>query len=146
MKLGELLTALEIKDTLPPDKLEREVKDITYDSRRVKPGSLFVAVRGFHSDGHQFISQAIQRGAIGIIAEERITDKGGSAIPVINVSNSRTALAGLAAAFFDHPSRKIKLIGITGTKGKTTTSYLVKSIIEAAGHTTGLIGTIDYHV
>ena len=146
MKLGELLTALEIKKTLPPDKLEREVKDITYDSRKVKPGSLFVAVRGFHSDGHQFISQAIQRGAMGIIAEERIIDKGGSAIPVINVSNSRTALAGLAAAFFGHPSRKLKLIGITGTKGKTTTSYLVKSIIEAAGYTTGLIGTIGYHV
>jgi len=145
MKLGELLTALEIKDTLPPDKLEREVKDITYDSRRVKPGSLFVAVRGFHSDGHQFISQAIKRGAGAVVAEEAVQTIA-SDVPVILVSDTRKALARLAAMFNGYPSHRIKVIGITGTKGKTTTSYLLKSIIEAAGHVTGLIGTIDYRV
>jgi UDP-N-acetylmuramoyl-L-alanyl-D-glutamate--2,6-diaminopimelate ligase len=146
MKLGALLTALETRAALPPDWLEREVGDIASDSRKVKPGSLFVAVRGFHSDGHQFISQAKKQGAMAIIAEKSggVTDT--DAVPVILVPDSRLALARLATVFYDHPSQRLKLIGITGTKGKTTTSYLVKSIIEAAGHTTGLIGTIDYRV
>jgi UDP-N-acetylmuramoyl-L-alanyl-D-glutamate--2,6-diaminopimelate ligase len=146
MKLGALLIALEKRTTLPPDRPDREVADITYDSRKVKPGSLFVAVRGFHSDGHQFISQAVQRGALAIVAEDNGPVEGADAVPVIRVPDSRAALASMAAVFYGHPSQRLKLIGITGTKGKTTTSYLVKSIIEAAGHTTGLIGTIDYRV
>ena len=145
MKLGDLLTASGYQAVLPLQGLSREVLDIAHDSRKVKQGSLFVAVRGFHSDGHTFISQALQQGAVAIIAEEqtlRDTDQA----PILCVPDTRTALARIAAAFYHRPSQRLKLIGITGTKGKTTTSYLVKSIIEAAGLSTGLIGTIDYRV
>jgi UDP-N-acetylmuramoyl-L-alanyl-D-glutamate--2,6-diaminopimelate ligase len=146
MKLGDLLTVLEGNSFLPPELLNREVQDITHDSRKVRPGFLFVAVRGYHSDGHQFISQAIEQGAVAVIAEEPGGAKHRADSPVIIVDDSRRALALLANAFFGQPSKRLKLIGITGTNGKTTTSYLLKSIIEAAGHTAGLIGTIDYRV
>lgn len=146
MKLGDLLIVLENKPDLPPDWREREVRDIVHDSRKVKPASLFVAVRGFHSDGHQFILQALQQGAAAIVAEKREGPPVPADTPLIIVDDSRRALALLANAFFGYPSQRLKLIGITGTNGKTTTTYLLKSIIEAAGHTTGLIGTIDYRV
>jgi UDP-N-acetylmuramoyl-L-alanyl-D-glutamate--2,6-diaminopimelate ligase len=146
MKLGDLLIGLETRTTLPPGWRDREVRDIAHDSRKVKPGSLFVAVRGFHSDGHQFISQAIKKGASAIVAEKKVGPPVPADMPLLIVDDSRRALALLANAFFGHPSRRLKLIGITGTNGKTTTTHLVKSIIEAAGHTAGLIGTIDYRV
>ncbi len=146
MKLGELLTVLENNMTLPPGRLEREVRDITHDSRKVKPGSLFVAVRGYHSDGHQFISQAVKQGAAAIVAEKQDGLPVPAGTPLMIVRDSRTALALLADTFFGHPSRRLVLTGITGTNGKTTTTYLLKSIIEAAGHMAGLIGTIDYRV
>jgi UDP-N-acetylmuramoyl-L-alanyl-D-glutamate--2,6-diaminopimelate ligase len=146
MKLGDLLTVLEPNAVLPPSMLNREVRDIVHDSREVKPGFLFVAVRGYHSDGHQFISQAIQQGAMAVIAEKWEGPPPPFDTPIIIVDDSRRALALLANAFFGHPSKRLKLIGITGTNGKTTTSYLLKSIVEAAGHTAGLIGTIDYRV
>jgi len=145
MKLGDLLRALN-GETILPELLEKEVLDITHDSRKVKPGFLFVAVRGFHSDGHQFVPQALQQGAIAVIAEEYAPNAGSVATPIIRVRDSRAALARISDVFYGHPSQRLKLIGITGTKGKTTTSYLVKSIIEAAGHETGLIGTIEYRV
>ena len=146
MKLGDLLAGLESRTTLPSGWREREVRDIAHDSRKVKPGSLFVAVRGFHSDGHQFISQAIQQGAVAIVAEKQAGSPVPADTPLLIVDDSHRALALLANAFFGHPSRRLTLIGITGTNGKTTTSYLVRSILEAAGHTAGLIGTIDYRV
>jgi UDP-N-acetylmuramoyl-L-alanyl-D-glutamate--2,6-diaminopimelate ligase len=102
-------------------------------------------VRGFHSDGHQFISQALDRGAVAVVAEHEGTDTA-SADAMVLVEDTRKALALLADAFYGHPSRRLKLIGVTGTNGKTTTTYLVKSIIEAAGSAAGLIGTIDYRV
>jgi len=145
MKLSELLTtALQV--ALPLHCPDSEVVALSQDSRTVVAGSLFVAVRGFHSDGHQFIPQALMQGAVAIIAEEQRDATATGAAPVILVPDSRAALARLATIFYGHPSQRLKLIGITGTKGKTTTSYLVKSIIEAAGHRTGLIGTIDYRV
>jgi UDP-N-acetylmuramoyl-L-alanyl-D-glutamate--2,6-diaminopimelate ligase len=146
MKLGELVRSLERPSALPPDRLGREVLDIAHDSRKVKPGSLFVAVRGFHSDGHQFIPQAVQQGAVAVVTEHESPAAADSGTPQIIVEDSRRALALLADAFYGHPSRRLALVGITGTNGKTTTTYLVKSIIEAAGQTTGLIGTIDYRV
>ncbi len=146
MKLGELLTALDNAADLPADRLGREVSGIAHDSRKVKPGSLFVAVRGFHSDGHQFILQALRQGAAAIVAEESVAAADFPHVPFIRVKDSRRALALLSAMFYGHPSRRLKVIGITGTNGKTTTTYLVKSIIEAAGKTAGLIGTIDYRV
>jgi UDP-N-acetylmuramoyl-L-alanyl-D-glutamate--2,6-diaminopimelate ligase len=146
MKLGDLLIGLEHTTALPPGWLEREVRDIAHDSRKVKPGTLFVAVRGYHLDGHQFISQAIKQGATAIVAEKKDGPPFPADTPLLIVDDSRRALALLANTFFGHPSRRLMLTGITGTNGKTTTTYLVKSIIEAAGNTAGLIGTIDYRV
>lgn len=146
MKLGDLFMGLEQGATLPPGWRERDVRDISHDSRKVRPGSVFVAVRGFHSDGHQFISQAIHQGAVAIVAERQTGPPVPGDIPLLIVEDSRKALALLANAYFGHPSHRLMLIGITGTNGKTTTTYLVRSILEAAGHTAGLIGTIDYRV
>ncbi|HTP03825.1 MAG TPA: UDP-N-acetylmuramoyl-L-alanyl-D-glutamate--2,6-diaminopimelate ligase [Nitrospirota bacterium] len=146
MKLGELVTVLNNKAVLPQEGLDREVFDIAHDSRKVSPGSLFVAVRGFHSDGHQFIPQAVQAGAVAIVAEKGHNEAAFRMTPTIVVDDSRRALALLAAAFYGHPSQHLILVGITGTNGKTTTTYLIKSIIEAAGRKAGLIGTIDYRV
>jgi len=144
MKLSELLTTA-LRAPLPPHCQDSEVIAISPDSRAIAPGSLFVAVRGFHSDGHQFISQALAQGAVAVIAEQGRAQAAGS-VPLIPVPDSRRALALLADAFYGHPSGRLKLAGITGTNGKTTTSYLVKSIIEAGGGIAGLIGTIDYRV
>lgn len=146
MKLGELVRTVKTQSTLSSDQLDRDVSDIAHDSRKVSKGSLFVAVRGFNSDGHRFIPQAVQQGALAVVVEHEEHSRTLEGTPQIIVEDSRRALAQLAAAFYRYPSQRLKLVGITGTKGKTTTSYLVKAIIEAAGHTAGLIGTIDYRV
>ncbi len=146
MKLGELIGIIKTRSALSPDQRERQVADISHDSRTVQPGSLFVAVRGFHSDGHRFIAQAISRGAAAVVAEAEDTDASAAGVPQIIVDDSRKALALLAGFFYGYPSRKLSLIGVTGTNGKTTTTYLVKSIIEAAGSVSGLIGTIEYRI
>ena len=146
MKLKDLLDVLERAPVLPGDLPDREVTAVAHDSRKVVPGSLFVAVRGFHADGHRFIPQAVLQGAIAVVAEEGSDTGPSGGAPVIRVPDSRRALARLAANFYGYPSRRIRVVGITGTKGKTTTSYLVKSVIEAAGQTAGLIGTIDYRI
>jgi UDP-N-acetylmuramoyl-L-alanyl-D-glutamate--2,6-diaminopimelate ligase len=146
MKLRDLLDSLERAPVLPGDLPDREVQAVAHDSRKVVPGTLFVAVRGFHADGHRFIPQAVRQGAIAVVAEEGGDTGPSGGAPVIHVPDSRRALARLAANFYGYPSRRIRVVGITGTKGKTTTSYLVKSVIEAAGRTAGLIGTIDYRI
>jgi UDP-N-acetylmuramoyl-L-alanyl-D-glutamate--2,6-diaminopimelate ligase len=146
MRLGDLVSALDGEGELPGPWRQREVTGLVQDSRKASPGSVFVAVRGFHSDGHQFIPQAVRQGAAAVVAEESARVEALPDTPVIRVPDSRRALARLAARFYDYPSRRLALAGITGTNGKTTTSYLVRSIIEAAGHTAGLIGTIDYRI
>ncbi|HUJ19654.1 MAG TPA: UDP-N-acetylmuramoyl-L-alanyl-D-glutamate--2,6-diaminopimelate ligase [Nitrospirota bacterium] len=146
MKLGALFSSLKSQSTLSPEQRDREVSDIVYDSRKVRPGSLFVAVRGYHSDGHRFIPPALAQGAVAVIAESRDQAASEAGVPQIIVEDSRAALALVADAFYKHPSGRLALVGVTGTNGKTTTTYLVKSIIEAAGHSCGLIGTIDYRV
>ncbi len=146
MTLGELVSALEGGVELSASLRRREIRSLVQDSRKAVPDSLFVAVRGYHSDGHQFISQAVRQGAAAVVAEENARFEAPPDTPVIRVPDSRRALARLAAKFYGYPSQRLMLIGITGTKGKTTTSYLTKSIIEAAGHTAGLIGTIDYRI
>jgi UDP-N-acetylmuramoyl-L-alanyl-D-glutamate--2,6-diaminopimelate ligase len=146
MKLGELVSALDGVGELPGPWRQREVTDLVQDSRKASPGAVFVAVRGFHSDGHHFIPQAVRQGAAAVVVEENVRIEALPDTPVIRVPDSRRALARLAARFYEYPSRRLALAGITGTNGKTTTSYLVRSIIEAAGHTAGLIGTIDYRI
>ncbi len=122
--------------------LETDITGICYDSRQVKPGDLFVAIKGNKKDGHRYIEDALARGAIAIVGEgigSLQTDRA-----KIEVEKSRKALAEISAAFYDHPHRELSLIGITGTSGKTTTAYIIESILQAAGIKTGVIGTINY--
>lgn len=116
-----------------------EITSIAYDSRKVTKGSIFVAIKGFVTDGHKYISQAISNGAVAIIGEKDIQVDD---ITYIRVKNSRVALAECAAWFYNYPADKLKIIGVTGTNGKTTTTYLTKAILDEAGFTTGVIGTI----
>lgn len=138
MKLRKLLEGIEIKK-LTGDPLQ-EIKGIAYHSKRVEKGFLFAAIRGSEFDGHQFIDEAIQRGAQAVLLEE------GREVPnrtMVFVPNSRQALAKAASNFYRHPSSKVKLVGITGTNGKTTTTYLLESIFKKAGYPVGVIGTIN---
>ncbi|MEG1426773.1 MAG: UDP-N-acetylmuramoyl-L-alanyl-D-glutamate--2,6-diaminopimelate ligase [Oscillospiraceae bacterium] len=134
MIASELLAVLNPVVKLP----QFEVSDIVYDSRNCKRNCVFVCLRGAAADGHRFVEAAVASGAGVIVAEEPVQ----AGVPVVVVENTRKALALLSAAFFDHPAEKIKTIGITGTKGKTTTAFMVKSILEAGGHKVGVIGTI----
>lgn len=118
-----------------------EVTNVAYDSRKVREGSLFVCIRGAVVDGHTFVPDVVAKGAKVIVAEEQV--EAPEQVTVIQVEDTRYALACISAAYFGHPARKLKTIGITGTKGKTTTTYMVKSILENAGYRVGLIGTIE---
>lgn len=120
---------------------DREITDICFDSRKAKPGCLFVAIRGFQSDGHQYIQQATARGACAVVAEKMPESPVPEEVALICVDDTRKALAQLAAEWYDHPEKQLKLIGITGTNGKTTTTYLIRHILEQCGHACGLIGT-----
>lgn len=115
------------------------VTGVQYDSRRVRPGDLFACLKGLREDGHDYAPEAVERGAAAVLAEREIPNLGA---PQVIVPESRLALALVAAAFFDHPSRKLRLFGVTGTNGKTTTTHLIKAILEAGGTKTGLLGTI----
>jgi UDP-N-acetylmuramoyl-L-alanyl-D-glutamate--2,6-diaminopimelate ligase len=123
--------------------LSVEVSGVNYDSRRVRPGSIFVAIPGERADGVLFAGDAVARGAVVVVAEG--ANRGVTA-PWILVTDARLALAELADAFYGHPSQALRVVGITGTNGKTTTSYLLQSIFEAAGVPCGRIGTVGYQV
>ena len=145
MELSNLLNNVKVIQVVGEISRER-ITGIHYDSRKVTKNSIFVAIKGFKTDGHKFISDAINKGALAIVLEDdnafpdvAITRQNAAKILV---KDSREALAELSNYFFDEPSKKIKLIGVTGTNGKTTTSYFIKSIFETAGFKTGLIGTI----
>jgi UDP-N-acetylmuramoyl-L-alanyl-D-glutamate--2,6-diaminopimelate ligase len=139
MELRKILEGVESK-TLMGDPLQ-EITGIAYHSKRVEEGFLFAAIRGLEFDGHRFIGEAVERGARALLMEE------GGKVPnrtMIIVPNSRQALARVSSNFYGNPSSKVKLIGITGTNGKTTTTYLLESIFKKAGHSVGVIGTINY--
>jgi UDP-N-acetylmuramoyl-L-alanyl-D-glutamate--2,6-diaminopimelate ligase len=123
---------------------EARVSDVTHDSRQVEAGRLFVAIRGEKSDGNRFVADVERRGAVGVISElERPPEfRAGW----IRVPEARRALAVAAAEVHGHPSRELKLVGVTGTNGKTTTAYLIASVAEAAGVTTALVSTVEYRV
>ena len=123
--------------------LDREVESIAYDSRRVQSNTLFVAIRGEKSDGHQFVDQAIEQGASVIVAEREISSPRATCLVV---DDSRSALADLSAAFYGMPAHKLKMAGVTGTNGKTTTTFLIKHICEKAGMRCGLLGTVQYEI
>lgn len=122
-------------------RVDTEVTTLVYDSRKVEKGAVFVCISGSVRDAHDFIPDVVAKGAAAVIVEKDVELQEG--VTYIKVANSRLALACMSAAYFDHPARKLKTIGITGTKGKTTTTYMVKSILESAGIKTGLIGTIE---
>ena len=144
MELKRVLTGVE--GLKARGNLDLDILGITIDSREVKPGYMFIAVKGYETDGHKYITSAIQNGAkVLLVDEDRVKDII-PAIPtdmtLIATPNTRKAIAVCACNFYDNPSRKVKLIGITGTKGKTTTSFMIKEILEKQGIKTGLIGTI----
>lgn len=134
MKLQDLLKGVAaLESTAAPDT---EINEVRYDSRAVRPGDLFVAIRGYATDGHQYIGKALEQGAAAIVCEEAP-----AGAPAVVVENARRALAEIAANRFGHPADSMTMLGVTGTNGKTTTTYLVKHMLEDAGHKVGLIGT-----
>lgn len=140
MGLAELLEGLETITV--SDDLELSVSSLCYDSRRVTPGAVFVAVRGMARDGHEFINQALERGAAAIVSEQSPPSARSAAW--VQVRDSRTTLARLAANFYRRPTETLQLIGVTGTNGKTTTIHLLEGILRQGGHRVGVIGTLAY--
>ena len=140
MKLGHLFAACGI--SVPEGAAELDARSLAYDSRKAGPGSVFVAVAGFHRDGHEFIGDAVKRGAIAVVAEKKVRANA----PLVVVPDTRAALADLAAELFDHPTRRLKLAAVTGTDGKTTTVHLISDVLEAGGQRTGYSTTVDFKV
>jgi UDP-N-acetylmuramoyl-L-alanyl-D-glutamate--2,6-diaminopimelate ligase len=140
MKLDFLVKGLSILEQRGRGDIE--VSGLTNDSRAVQEGYLFVAVKGYHQDGHRYLAHAVDKGAYALVVEQAVKEF--RDITVIRVPDTRIALPGLAARFYGYPAKGIRLIGITGTNGKTTTSYLLESIWREAGIRVGLIGTISY--
>ncbi|MBA4251211.1 MAG: UDP-N-acetylmuramoyl-L-alanyl-D-glutamate--2,6-diaminopimelate ligase [Chlorobiaceae bacterium] len=149
MELTQLLNS--VKTISVTSEIQRkDIAGIYYDSRKVKSNSLFVAIKGFNSDGHKYILEAINKGAIAVVVQDNkaIPDEifMHEKVAKILVQDSRQALAELSNAFYKDPSSKLKVIGITGTNGKTTTTYFVKTILETSGHKSGLLGTIANYI
>ena len=141
MKLEQICGEIEYR--LLKGTMETEVKDIIYDSRKIAKDTMFVCMVGAITDGHNYIKDAVEKGASAIVVErEEAAAQIPDSITVIQVKSTRYALALMSAALFNHPARKLITIGLTGTKGKTTTTYMIKSVLEMAGKKVGLIGTI----
>ena len=147
MLLNKLISNVNVKNTV--GDLNLDITNIHSDSRKIKEGGLFIAIDGFSKNGIDFIPNAIENGAKAIIVEPNVNLKSlniPNNITLISVENTRKALADVACTFYDNPSKKLKVIGITGTKGKTTTTFMVKSILEAHGLNVGLIGSIAVYI
>src|SRR5579863_1856579 len=144
MTTGEALAGIPLRSELPPSLAHAQIQGLDYDSRRVKPGFLFFAFPGSRVDGRDFAAQAVASGAMAIVSESAAPQ--GVSVPWIQVEHGRQALALASRTFYGKLDEKIPLTGITGTNGKTTTSYLIDSILRAAGRTTMLAGTIEYHL
>ncbi|MDQ2999138.1 MAG: UDP-N-acetylmuramoyl-L-alanyl-D-glutamate--2,6-diaminopimelate ligase [Chloroflexota bacterium] len=152
MLLHQILTGLSATQVDGPTDIE--ITSIAYDSRAVQPGSLFIAINGFHTDGRAFIPQALARGAVAVVVQPETGNAGlgagnrehSQSATIVAVENARTALAPIAVAFYDHPGAAMRVVGITGTDGKTTTTFLTSAVLEASGRATGMIGTVDFKV
>src|ERR671936_1084139 len=140
MNLERVITALA-----PTDVVQRapvEIFDLAYDTRAVEPGALFFCVSGERHDGHGFAREAVQKGAVALVVERTLELD----VPQIVVQDSRRAMAQAAVVFFGDPTRELEVAGVTGTNGKTTTAFLLHSILEAAGRRPGLLGTIETRI
>ena len=138
MKLSDVLKDLPLLEVHAD--LDADITDVSYDSRQTQSGGLFVAIAGAETDGHRFIPMARDKGAVCVVCQRAPECE----IPYVIVEDSRRALAVIACNWFDHPSREMTMIGVTGTSGKTTSTYLIKNILEQkAGAKVGLIGTIQ---
>ena len=145
MTLVELLQPISVLEHV--GALTREVSAITDDSRQVKPGSCFVAVRGEHVDGHDFVNDAVSRGAVGVIVERPILSTlASSSACVVRVPHTRKALGLLASGIAGNPSQLLDMIGVTGTNGKTTVTHISQALLERGGQKVGLIGTVGYRI
>ncbi|MFG6383253.1 MAG: UDP-N-acetylmuramoyl-L-alanyl-D-glutamate--2,6-diaminopimelate ligase [Lachnospiraceae bacterium] len=138
-KLEKLLERLDY--TVVQGKTEIEITELVYDSRKVTKGCLFICIKGAVVDGHTFIKEVIEKGAVAILVQEEVEVP--ESVTIVKVEDTRYGLALVSAAWFHYPAEKLRVIGVTGTKGKTTTTYMVKSILENAGYKVGLIGTIE---
>ena len=147
MKIIDLLKEVEVKNTV--GDLNLDITNIHSDSRKIKEGGLFFAINGFTKNGIEFIPSAIENGAKAIVVEPDVNIEKlnlPNSITIISVTNTRKALAQTACAFYDYPAKKLKIIGVTGTKGKTTTTFMTKAILEAHGYKVGLIGSIAIYI
>lgn len=138
MYLDELIGALIIKDCINYEK-DIDIKGIAYHSARVDKGFLYVAIKGYITDGHRFVKEAEKNGVVAIIVEDFVKDCN---LPQIRVENSRLSLSKLSAKFYNYPSKDMKVIGVTATNGKTTTTYMLNQIYESLGYKTGLVGSV----
>jgi UDP-N-acetylmuramoyl-L-alanyl-D-glutamate--2,6-diaminopimelate ligase len=137
--LSDLLAGAGSVDGTCDGDLDVEVTGLAYRADAVSPGSLFFCVPGLKSDGHDFAADAVARGAVGLVCERPL----GLGVTELVVRDVRAAMPLLAASFYEHPSRELQLVGVTGTTGKTTTAFLVRAILEHAGRQTGLLGTVQ---
>lgn len=145
MRLSELVRRSEIDFGRAGSSDDPDLTDITFDSREAGPGTLFVALRGASSDGHDYIPAAIECGVSAVlVASERLADFDRLSVPVLTADSPRRILGPLAASFFDHPSKSMFVIGITGTNGKTTVSHLIAAVLNHLAIPTGVIGTVGY--
>src|SRR5215211_1641230 len=140
MDLERVIAALAPTDVL--GRAPAEVRDLAFDVRTAPPGSLFFCVPGSRADGHDFAAEAVERGAVALVVEHPVD----TAVPQLVVPSSRAAMAVVADEFFGRPTEELEVVGVTGTNGKTTTAFLVHSILDAAGRRPGLIGTIEARV
>src|SRR5579864_4992405 len=141
MNFSELLHGLDV----PPQGSNPQILGLDYDSRRIKPGWLFVAMHGETTDGNRYIDAALSNGAVAVVSDSK-DEPPRPGIPWVEVAHGRRALAVLSANFYGRPAEKLKIVGITGTNGKTTTSFLSESILRDWGKKPALVGTIEYHV
>ena len=148
MNLKSLLVGLE--NIKARGNLDIDIREIQNDSRKVEQGDMFVAIKGFVSDGHQYIEDVIKKGAVAVMVQEGCIDLTKTIIPenvtIIMLPDTRRGLAIISTNYYGNPSSKFKLIGVTGTKGKTTTTFMIKEILEKAGKKVGLMGTIATYI
>ncbi len=145
MDLKTLLEQIELVEPVAPSAEQISIQGLHYDSRRIQPGQAFVAIRGEVADGNDFVGAAVKNGAIAVLSEQP-APPGLDGVCWVRVAQARRALATASANWFGRPAGRLKLVGITGTNGKTTTAFLTESLLRAAGWRTGLIGTVEYHV